>query len=105
MKKEQLTEIVRSFSRKINLGNYETLDIFCSQKLEVPLKEAEQASKEAFEFCKKEVMKSVLDERRNQELKDIQPSQETRTAKEKFDIRTDANNSDEDDVNINEIPF
>ncbi len=62
----KLTEITRSFSRKINLGNYETLDIFCSQKLEVPLLEAKKASKEAYEFCQREVMMSIKEIRAEQ---------------------------------------
>jgi len=59
MPKEKLTEITRSFSYKLNIGNYETRDFFCSQKLEVPESEAVKASEELFEFCKDEVMKSV----------------------------------------------
>ena len=105
-KKENLIEITRSYSRKLSLGNYEMLDIFCSRKEETLKKDAEKISKELHEFCKQEVQKSVLDERRNQELKEMpKPSQETRIEKEALDIRTDASNSGEDEVNIEKIPF
>lgn len=58
---EKLTEIARSFTYKLNVGNYETRDFFCSQKLEIPLEKAEKASEELFEFCKAEVMKNVAE--------------------------------------------
>lgn len=57
--KERLVEIVRSFSYKLNVGNYESRDFFCSQKIECPESEAEEASKRLYEFCRKEVMLSV----------------------------------------------
>ena len=58
-KENKLVEVARSFSRKVNLGNYETIDIFCSQKAEVIEDEAEKISEELYLFCKNEVMKSV----------------------------------------------
>jgi hypothetical protein len=48
---EKLCEVARSYSRKINTGNYTSVDLFCSQKLEVPESEAEEASKKAIHFC------------------------------------------------------
>ena len=48
---EPLVEICRSYSRKINIGNFQSKDLFCSQKLEVPESEAEEASKRAIHFC------------------------------------------------------
>ena len=59
MTKEQLVEIARSFSFKLNVGNYESRDFFCSQKAEVPASEAEKTSEALYEFCKNEVLKSV----------------------------------------------
>lgn len=59
MKEDQLVEIARSFAYKLNVGNYESRDFFCSQKAEVPLREAEEASNLLYHFCKTEVMKSV----------------------------------------------
>lgn len=52
-------EIARSFSFKLNVGNYETRDFFCSEKAEVEEKDAEKTSEKLYEFCKNEVMKSV----------------------------------------------
>lgn len=59
MEKEKLVEVVRSFSMKKNLGNYETCDFFASQKVECKESEAEKVSELAYEFCKKEVVKSI----------------------------------------------
>jgi len=54
-----LIEIARSFSYKLNCGNYESRDFFCSQKAEVEQIDAEKTSEALYRFCKKEVMKSV----------------------------------------------
>ena len=72
----KLIEIARSFSRKLNLGNYETVDFFCSQKIEVPESEAKEASSELYEFCKQEVEDSLfiyvqeIEEKKKEKLKD-----------------------------------
>ena len=50
------TEVTRSVSRKISLGNYEMLDLFCSMKIERDESEAGEASKKALKFCWEEVM-------------------------------------------------
>lgn len=89
----KLTEITRSYNRKINLGNYETADFFCSQKLEVPLEEAEKTSEELFKFCKEEVMKSVNEYRNNQ----LDKISQDRKAKQQLDFRTEGMNSGEDE--------
>lgn len=52
-------EIVRSYSQKLNLGNYTTCDFFCSAKAEVDEKEVAAKSKELNEFCLNEVEKSI----------------------------------------------
>lgn len=57
--KDKLVEVCRSFSYKLNVGNYESRDFFCSQKSEVSEKDAEKASESLYEFCKNEVIKSV----------------------------------------------
>ena len=65
------TEITRSFSFKLNVGNYESRDFFMAQKAECSLDEAEKISEQLHEFCKSEVLKSVneykkkLNERKN----------------------------------------
>ncbi len=54
-----LTEIARSFSYKLNVGNYESRDFFCSQKSECTFEDAEAVSKALHAFCKKQVMEAV----------------------------------------------
>jgi len=56
---KKLVEVARSFSFKLNLGNYQMADFFCSEKAEVPETEAEKTSEALYEFCKEEVIKSV----------------------------------------------
>lgn len=56
---ETLVEIARSFSFKLNVGNYESRDFFCSQKAECKLKDSERISEALHEFCKAQVMKDV----------------------------------------------
>lgn len=56
-----LVEIVRSFSYKLNMGNYESRDFFCSQKAECHAKDAEEVSEKVHNFCKTQVMKAVAD--------------------------------------------
>jgi len=59
-KKEiKLVEIARSFSYKMGLPKFENRDFFCSEKAEVPESEAEKTSEALYQFCKKEVIKSV----------------------------------------------
>lgn len=52
-------EITRSFSYKLNTGNYQTVDFFCSEKSEVDEKDAEKASEALYRFCKAQVMRDV----------------------------------------------
>lgn len=54
-------EIARSFSFKLNLGNYQSADFFCSEKSECAAEDAEAASEALYAFCRKQVMKSVSD--------------------------------------------
>lgn len=64
---KKLVEVARSFSMKKNLGNYESVDFFASQKAEVPEEEAEKTSEALYEFCKAECIKSL-----NEYLKGLQ---------------------------------
>jgi len=57
--KQKMVEIARSFSYKLNLGNYQTCDFFCSQKAEVSEEKAIETSETLYNFCKSEVIKSV----------------------------------------------
>lgn len=52
-------EITRSFSQKKNLGNYQTLDSFCSAKIECPIEEVEEKSKMLDEIVQREVNKTL----------------------------------------------
>ena len=59
MEKEKLVEVVRSFSFKLSLPNYQNADFFCSKKLECKESEAEKVSAELHSFCQEEVEFSV----------------------------------------------
>lgn len=60
-----LTEIARSFSYKLNCGNYESRDFFCSQKAECTFEDAEAVSAALHAFCKKMVMQAVREYKAN----------------------------------------
>lgn len=57
--KIKLVEIARSFSYKLNVGNYESRDFFCSQKAECAPKDAEKISEALHDFCKAQVIRDV----------------------------------------------
>ena len=57
--KIKLVEIARSFSYKLNVGNYESRDFFCSQKAECAPKDAEKVSEALHDFCKAQVIRDV----------------------------------------------
>lgn len=58
-KPSPFVEVARSFSFKLNAGNYESRDFFCSQKAECLAADAEDTSEKLYQFCKAQVMKSV----------------------------------------------
>lgn len=55
----QRVEVARSFSFKLNAGNYESRDFFCSQKAECYERAAEETSERLYQFCKTQVLKAV----------------------------------------------
>ena len=57
--KDKLVEIARSFAFKLNAGNYQSADFFCSQKEECKIEDAEEVSNRLFHFCKQMVEKDV----------------------------------------------
>lgn len=57
----RMVEISRSFSYKLNLGNYQSADFFMSQKMECREDEAEEASAKLYAFVKSQVLKSVAE--------------------------------------------
>ena len=71
MTQPNLVEVARNFSYKLNLGNYQTADFFCSQKAEVKPEEVDKKSEELFDFCYVEVMRSIRKYRDNVSLKDL----------------------------------
>jgi hypothetical protein len=53
-----MIEIARS-SFKLNCGNYESRDFFCSQKAECKPEDAEKTSQMIHDFCKAQVLQAV----------------------------------------------
>jgi hypothetical protein len=58
-KAEPLVEIIRSFSYKLNVGNYESRDFFASQKAFCSPGQREEVSRDLDEFVQDQVMQSV----------------------------------------------
>ncbi len=54
-----MIEIARSFGFKLNVGNYESRDFFCSEKAECRMDEAEIVADQLHAFCKRQVLKAV----------------------------------------------
>lgn len=63
---QKQVEIVRSFSFKLNLGNYQSADFFASQKAQVDVDNLDSASADLYEWCYEQVMESVKDVQRKQ---------------------------------------
>ena len=55
----RMVEMVRSFTFKLNLGNYESADFFQSAKTTCREDEAEDVSELLHQFCKAQVLKSM----------------------------------------------
>jgi hypothetical protein len=64
-----MVEVVRSVAFKLNLGNYQSMDFFCSQKAQCPADEVDQVSADLYDWCYDQVMESVRDVKRKQALK------------------------------------
>ena len=60
----RMVEIARSFSYKLNLGNYQSADFFQSAKSECSEDEAEELSEKLYQFCKAQVLKSMNEVRK-----------------------------------------
>lgn len=52
-------EVVRSFSYKLNVGNYESRDFFASEKAQCRAEDAAHISDLLYQFCKSQVLESV----------------------------------------------
>lgn len=68
-KQQRMVEIARSFSFRLNVGNFESRDFFCSQKAECTPDEVDQVSEQLHEFCKRQVLKSVRSYKAEQKTK------------------------------------
>lgn len=58
---EKTTEVTRSYSFKMNLQNYggnqyESIDLFCSQKTSCRMDQVEDASIALYSFCRSQVL-------------------------------------------------
>jgi hypothetical protein len=58
-------EVVRSFSYKLNTGNYESRDFFCSQKCQCTIETADDVSERLYAFCRSQVLKDVQQYKRD----------------------------------------
>lgn len=54
-------QISRSFSFRLNAGNYESREFFCAQKAECEAADMEAIGEAVYQFCKRSVMKSVAE--------------------------------------------
>jgi len=89
-KKQNLIEVARSFSRKLNIGNYETADFFCSYKEETTPEKADEVSKNAFDFCRVQVEFDIEDYKKRGELKPMTKQQNIK-AKQIWDEKKQEN--------------
>lgn len=62
-------EVVRSVSFKLNLGNYQSMDFFCSQKAECGADEVDAVAVDLSEWCYDKVMESAKEVQRKQAAK------------------------------------
>ena len=69
-----VVEVVRSVSFKLNLGNYQSMDFFCSQKAQCLPDEVDAVSADLYEWCYDQVMSSVKEVKAIQARKDAQRS-------------------------------
>lgn len=65
-----LVEVVRSVSFKLNLGNYQSMDFFCSQKAQCEAGDADSVSADLYDWCFDQVMTSVRDVQAKQSKKE-----------------------------------
>jgi hypothetical protein len=61
----RLIGITRSFSYKLNLGDYQSADFFCSQRAECSPDMAQEVSRDLDQFCQDEVREAILQFKRN----------------------------------------
>lgn len=54
-----MIKVTRSFSAKVNLGNYENVDVYCKAEMEVPAAERQECSNHLANFCREQVQADV----------------------------------------------
>ena len=64
MEETRLIGITRSFSYKLNLGDYQSADFFCSQRAECDPSMATEVSRDLDQFCQDEVREAILNFKR-----------------------------------------
>lgn len=62
----RMVEVVRSVSFKLNLGNYQSMDFFCSQKAQCEPGMADEVSTDLYDWCYAQVMDSVREVKQKQ---------------------------------------
>lgn len=67
-----LIGITRSFSFKLNLGNYESADFFCSQRAECDPAMADEVSRDLDQFCQDEVAEAIKEFKTRRARKEAQ---------------------------------
>lgn len=65
----RMVEVVRSVAFKLNLGNYQSMDFFCSQKAQCLADEVDAVSADLYDWCYDQVMDAVKDVQRKQAAK------------------------------------
>jgi hypothetical protein len=76
----KMVEVVRSVSFKLNLGNYQSMDFFCSQKAQCEIADVDQVSADLYEWCYEQVMDSVRDVKEKQAKKEAAIATKQRSA-------------------------
>ena len=79
IRRDRKVEVCRSFSYKLNAGNYESRDFFASQKSECAIEDAAEVSVALYQFCKSQVLQAVREYRADIE-RQRGPQTERRTA-------------------------
>lgn len=56
--------IARSFTFKLNIGNYQSIDFFCSQSNECSAEDADEISAALYHWCRNQVLAAVKEYKR-----------------------------------------
>lgn len=62
------TEITRAFTYKLNVGNYESRDFYCCQKVECLWEDSEEVADRLYAFCKRQVLLAVAEWKQEHEI-------------------------------------